>query len=103
MAINKATEGQNYFHKLMYTHPTQAIKQCANFWYGGTIASFRSSLSELVKDPQSANSDANAARDGPEGCQRAVNAEKSNNPQIRSVNYQTLLLCKTAFLATNHL
>ncbi|KAJ1438430.1 Pla a 1-like [Sesbania bispinosa] len=103
LAINKAIQGQNYFHNLMYTHPTKAIRQCANFWYSGTIASFRSALRELAEDPESANYDARAAGDGPTSCQRAIMAEGLNNPQIRFRNYQTSLLSNIAFVATNHL
>lgn len=103
MAIDKATKGQNDLIKLMNTHPTQAIKQCATLHYGGTVLSLRSSMSNLVKDPKDASFDANAAGDGPANCERDINAEKTHIPFINDLNDKVLLLCKIAFQATTHL
>lgn len=103
MAIDKGTQARNYFIKLSNDHPTQAIKQCGTEFYYNSIQSFRNSLSDLIKNPQNANSEAKDAAVGPENCQRAIEKEGSKNSTAISLNNETLLISKIAFLSTNHL
>lgn len=103
MGVKKGTEGQNYLKEVMKTNPSPAIKQCATTLYDGVVGSFKSSLSELEEDGLTANYDAKVAGDGPSTCDRALAAEKINNPSIASLNSDVLLISKIAFLATNKL
>ncbi|KAJ1440358.1 Pectinesterase inhibitor domain [Sesbania bispinosa] len=81
VAIKKGTQGQNYLKKLMKKNPSSnAIKECATNDYDGLVGSFKSSLSELVEDPLTANYDAKVAGDGPVTCERALAGEKRNIP-----------------------
>lgn len=103
LAIDKGTDGQNYITKVTNENPTQAIRQCATEFYGGAIASLRSSMGELTKNPQSAYNYAKAAGDGFVSCEDALIAEKTNNPTIHSLNKEMVLLSEIALLATKHL
>jgi hypothetical protein len=63
LALGLTTQGQLFVQKNLIEnhHPTQAIKQCINEFYNQTINSLRSSLDELVKNPEGANKDAKLA------------------------------------------
>ncbi|KAE9617444.1 hypothetical protein Lal_00035036 [Lupinus albus] len=101
--VKKGIAGQNYMKEVMKTNPSSAIKQCATVLYDGVVGSFKSSLGELEVDPMTANYDAKVAGDGPTTCDRALAAEKINNPKIAAINSDILLISKLAYLATDKL
>ncbi|CAL0302997.1 unnamed protein product [Lupinus luteus] len=102
--VKKGIEGQNYMKGMMKSKPSSAaIKQCATVLYDGVVGSFKSSLGELEVDPMTANYDAKVAGDGPTTCDRALAAEKTNNPKIAAINSNILLISKLAYLATDKL
>ncbi|CAL0333338.1 unnamed protein product [Lupinus luteus] len=103
LALKKSIEAQNYLKEVIKTNPSAAIRECATVDYDGVVASFRSSLSELKLDSETANYDAKVGGDGPTTCDRALAAEKINNPAIAALNKDILLLSNLSFLATEML
>jgi hypothetical protein len=107
LALGLTTQGQLFVQKNLIEnhHPTQAIKQCINEFYNQTINSLRSSLDELVKNPEGANKDAKLAGNGPENCEQALKAEKSKKDYgiMAYLNKEVTLICEISFLATKHL
>ncbi|KAK7343749.1 hypothetical protein VNO77_12760 [Canavalia gladiata] len=103
LALKKGIEGQNFLKELVQTNDVPVIKECANLHYDGVIGSFRSALKELKEDPDTANSDAKVAGDGPDACDRALASAHIVNPDIAALNRQIKLLSNTAFQAINKL
>ncbi|XP_004504523.1 uncharacterized protein [Cicer arietinum] len=105
MAIDKSTKAQNYLKSLVNKYPlSKAIKECATNDYNELVYSFKSSLGELVEDPQTASYDAKVAGDGPDTCQRALASEKIDiSSSISTLNNEMQFLSFVAFLAANHL
>ncbi|KAE9592521.1 hypothetical protein Lal_00028501 [Lupinus albus] len=103
LALKKSIEAQNFLKEVIKTNPSAALRECATIDYDGVVASFRSSLSELKEDTETANYDAKVGGDGPTTCDRALAAEKINNPAIAALNKDILLLSNIAFLATDML
>ncbi|KAK7343748.1 hypothetical protein VNO77_12757 [Canavalia gladiata] len=103
LALKKGIEGQNFLKELVQINDVPAIKECANLHYDGVIGSFRSALKELKEDPDTANSDAKVAGDGPDACDRALASAHIVNPDIAALNRQIKLLSNTAFQAINKL
>lgn len=101
--LKKGLEAQRFLKDAMMTTPSPAIVQCATSLYDGTIGSFKSSLSELAEDGQTANYDAKVAGDGPTTCDIALSNAKIVNPTISALNKDILLISKLAFLATDKL
>ncbi|KAL5122890.1 hypothetical protein HKD37_02G003593 [Glycine soja] len=101
--LKKGLEAQRFLKDAMMTTPSPAIVQCATSFYDGTIGSFKSSLSELAEDGQTANYDAKVAGDGPTTCDIALSNAKIVNPTISALNKDILLISKLAFLATDKL
>ncbi|KAK7308484.1 hypothetical protein VNO77_42091 [Canavalia gladiata] len=104
MAIERSTEGRNYFIKTMKKNPSSAaIKNCATNFYYETVKSFKDALSELVSAPDAANYEAQIAGDGPVNCDSALGNEKIVNPSLSKLNNEIKFISVIAFLATNHL
>ncbi|KAL5069700.1 hypothetical protein RYX36_020587 [Vicia faba] len=103
MAIGKASEGQTFLKGLAAATKSPAFTRCANFDYDGVVMSFKSSLGELKKDPQTANYDAKVASDGTAQCDRGMAAEHIVNPQVTALNRQIAFYSELAFLVTNYL
>ncbi|OIW06387.1 hypothetical protein TanjilG_13575 [Lupinus angustifolius] len=103
LALKKSIDAQNFLKEVIKTNPSAAIRECATIDYDGVVASFRSSLKELKEDSETANYDAKVGGDGPTTCDRALAAEKINNPAIAALNKDILLLSNIAFLATEKL
>ncbi|KAI5400124.1 hypothetical protein KIW84_065161 [Lathyrus oleraceus] len=103
MALEKASAGQSFLKGLAAETKSPALTQCANFDYDGVVMSFKSSLGELKKDPQTANYDAKVASDGPAQCDRGMAAGHVVNPEVTALNSLIAFYSELAFLVTNYL
>ncbi|KAK7330016.1 hypothetical protein VNO77_24201 [Canavalia gladiata] len=99
LGLKKGVEGQNFLKGLVQRNNVPAIKECANLHYDEVVGSFRSALKELDEDPDTANSDAKVAGDGPNACDRALTSAHIVNPDIAALNHQIKLLSNIAFQA----
>ncbi|CAL0323078.1 unnamed protein product [Lupinus luteus] len=103
LAITKATDGQNYISNFNKQNQPPAIQKCATTLYPGSISSFKKAKVELVKDPQTASSDARLAGDGPSNCADAIKAAGINDAIIIYLNTNVLLLSDIASVAARKL
>ncbi|CAJ2666330.1 plant invertase/pectin methylesterase inhibitor protein [Trifolium pratense] len=105
MAITEATRAHRYLIKNLNRTPNDpAIAQCASAFYNKCIGALRSSMSEMVQDPQSAIDDTKIAGDQITNCDNALQAQKTRNRfAIGVLNKEALLLTEISVLALTHL
>jgi len=94
IALKKAMEEQALLKGLAQKNPK--LETCAGFAYDGTVESFRSSLSKINEDPQSASYYCEVAGEGPKQCNALMAKYHIVNPAITALNQEILFLSELA-------
>lgn len=103
MAFNKATSVQSYFEKVAIRFPEDnGIRKCSVVFYTDVLEDFKSASNKLGYNPRGALDDICAAGKEAMNCDKALEAEKSHNPQMHALNSGIHLLSEISILSVNH-